>query len=77
MERPLPEMGKIDVENGCYLLRVFWATTFPKIVKNSIFLLNFHQKISNLNIPIIICIVRPKVRKINGGFLSFLKNKLE
>ena len=51
---------------------LFLATTFPKIDKNSIFLMNFYRKISKFsqNFPTI-CIFRPKARKINAGFLKF------
>ena len=48
---------------------LFLATTFPKIDKNSIFLMNFYQKISNFsqNFPTT-CIIRPNARKISAGF---------
>ena len=48
---------------------LFLATTFPKIDKNSTFLMNFYQKISKFseNFPTI-CIFRPNARKINAGF---------
>ena len=51
---------------------LFLATTFPIIDKNSIFLMNFYQKISKFsqNFPTI-CILRPNERKINAGFLEF------
>ena len=46
---------------------LFLATTFPKLDKNSIFLINFDQKISKFsqNLPTI-CIFRPNARKINN-----------
>ena len=48
---------------------IFLATIFPKIHKNSIFLVNFYQAISkpSQNFPTI-CIFRPNARKINAGF---------
>ena len=51
---------------------LFLATTFAKIDKNSIFLMNFYQKISKFsqNLPTI-CIFGPNVRKIKAGFLKF------
>ena len=51
---------------------LFLATTFPKIDKNSIFLVHFYQKISKIsqNFPTI-CIFRPNARKINAEFLKF------
>ena len=51
---------------------LFLATTFPKIDKNSIFLMNFYQKISKFsqNFPTV-CIFRPNARKINAWFLKF------
>ena len=51
---------------------LFLATTFPKINKNSIFLMNFNQKSSKIshNLPTIY-IFRPNARKINAGFLKF------
>ena len=51
---------------------LFLAAIFPKIVKNSMFLLNYHQKIPKFsqNIPTIY-IFLPNARKINAGFLKF------
>ena len=51
---------------------LFLATTFPKIAKNWIFLMNFYQKISKFsqNFPKL-CIFRPNARKGNAGFLRF------
>ena len=46
---------------------LFLATTFPKIVKSSIFLLLFYQ-----NFPTI-CVFRPNARKINAWFVKFLE----
>ena len=57
---------------------LFLATTFPKIDKNSIFLMNFYQKISTFSqIFPTICIFRPNARKINAGFLNFVENRLK
>ena len=56
---------------------LFLATNFPKIDKNSIFLMNVYQKIPKFsqNFPTI-CIFRPNARKINFGFLKFCENRL-
>ena len=67
-----------EIEKNCcrkmmlFPKALFLATTFPKIDKNSIFLMNCNQQISNfsLNFPTI-CICRPNARKINAGFLRF------
>ena len=71
-ERSRPEIEK----NCCRKMMLFpmalvLATTFPKIDKNAIFLMNFHQKISEFsqNFPTT-CIFRPNQRKINAGFLK-------
>ena len=48
---------------------LFVATIFPKIDKNSLFLLNFHLnfvKVSPTN-----CVFRQNARKFNAGFLNF------
>ena len=70
---PPPEMEK----NCCRKMMVFpkalfLATTFPKIDKNSIFLLKICQTSSKFsqNFPPI-CIFRSNARKINAGFLKF------
>ena len=72
---PPPEMEK----NCCRKMilfpkALFLATTFPKIVKNSIFLLNFYQKFSKIsqNFPKI-RIFRPNTRKINAWFVKFFE----
>ena len=57
------------------------ATAFPKIIKNSIFLLNFYQKISKISQNFqIFRVFRPNVRKINACFLklfsTYAKNSL-
>ena len=52
---------------------LFLETTFPKIDKNSIFLLNFYQKISEFSQTFpTICIFRPKTRNINAGYFKIL-----
>ena len=53
---------------------LFLVTNFPKIVKNSIFLLNFHWKLSNFsrNFPTI-CVFRPNTRKINAWFVKLFE----
>ena len=65
-------MGKIVAENGVIDEDYFFATTFPKIVKNSIFLLNLYQQFSKFsqNFPNI-CVFRPNARKVNSGFKTF------
>ena len=53
---------------------LFLATTFTKIVKNSIFLLNFDQKLSKIsqNFPTT-RVFRPNVQKINVWFVKFFE----
>ena len=48
---------------------LFLVTIFPKIIKNSIFLLNFDPKFSQ-NFPTI-CVFRPNALKINAWFDKF------
>ena len=66
---PPPEIGK----NCCRQMMLFpkdlfLATAFPKIDKNSSFLMNFYQKISRFSQHFRrICIFRPNARKINAG----------
>ena len=47
---------------------------YPKIIKSSIFLLNFHQKSSKFsqNFPTI-CVFRPNARKLNAWFVNFFE----
>ena len=50
-----------------FLKALFLATTFPKVAKNSLFLLNFYQKLLKFSQSIqTICVSRPNARKING-----------
>ena len=53
-------------------MALFLATTFPKVAKKSIFLLNFYQKFSkyfqNFQNS---CVFRPNARKINAWFVKF------
>ena len=53
---------------------LFVLTKFPKLVKNSIFLLHFHHKFSKFsqNFPII-CVFRPNARKINPLIVNFFE----
>ena len=53
---------------------LFLVTKYPKIIKNAIFLLNFHQKISKIsqNFPTI-CAFCPNVQKCNGWFVKFFE----
>ena len=54
---------------------LFLATTFPKIVKNSIFLMKFYQNFSKISqIFPTICVFPPKARKINAWFVKFFEN---
>ena len=55
---------------------LFIVTKFPKLVKNSIFLWNFHQNFSKFsqNFPTI-CVIRPNSRKINAGFVKFFEKR--
>ena len=50
---------------------LYLATTFQKMIKNSIFPLNFYQKFSKIsqNFPTN-CVFRPNARKINAWFLK-------
>ena len=51
---------------------LFLATTFPKVAKNSIFLLNFYQKFSKFSQNFQNnCVFRPNARKINAWFVKF------
>ena len=50
---------------------LFLVTNFPKIIKNSIFILSFHQKFSqNFNT----CHFSSKARKSNAWFDNFFEN---
>ena len=78
MERPL-EIEK----NCCRKMRIFQralflATTFPKIVRNSIFLVNFPHsfKIISQNSQQFGRFVQTR-GKINAGFLKFGENRLK
>ena len=70
---PPPEMEKIVIDKMMLFLKaLFLATTFPKIVKNSIFLLNFYQKLSKFSQNFqTIRIFRPNARKSNSWFVKF------
>ena len=51
---------------------LFLATTFAKVAKNSIFILNFYQKFSKFSQHFqTICVSRPNARKINALFVMF------
>ena len=53
---------------------LFLATTFPKIVKNSIFILNFYQKFSKFSQNFsTICVFRPNARKFNSWVVKFFE----
>ena len=73
-ERPPPRNGK----NCCRKMMLFpkalfVAITFPKIVKNSIFLLNFYQNFSNISQNFVQkflnCVCRTNARKIKAWFV--------
>ena len=73
-----------EIEKNCcrkmmlFPKALFLATTFPKIDKNSIFLLNLYQKFSKFSQNFqTICIFRPNTRKINAWFLNFVENRLK
>ena len=53
---------------------LFLATTFPKVAKNAIFLLNFYEKLSKFsqNFPTI-CVFRPNSQKFNAWFVKFFE----
>ena len=53
---------------------LFLATTFPKIVKNSIFQLNYYQRFSKFsqNFPTI-RVFCPNARKVNACFVKFFE----
>ena len=70
-ERPPPKLKKC-CRKMMLFQRALFLTTFPKIDKNSMFLMNFYQKISKFsqNSPKI-CIFRRNARKINAAFLKF------
>ena len=57
---------------------LFLVTNFPKIVKNSIFLLNFHQKFSKVSqyFPTN-CVFRPDTQKLNAWFEKNLEKIFE
>ena len=72
---PPPRTGK----NCCRKMMLFpkalfLAINFHKIDKNSIFLLNFHQKIPKFsqNFPTI-CSFRPNARKINAWVVKYFE----
>ena len=63
------EMEKIVVEKMMIFPKaLFLATTFSKIVKKSIFPLNFYQKFSKISQNFTIRVFRPNARKINAWF---------
>ena len=51
-------------------MALFLATTFPEIVKNSIFLLNFYQNFLKISYQ---CIFLPHARKISAWFVNFFE----
>ena len=53
---------------------LFLATTFPKLSKNSIFLLNFYQKFSKISHSFpTICIFRPNGEKGTHRFVNIFE----
>ena len=71
---PPHETGKIAVKMMLFPKALFLSTTFPKIVKNSIFLLHFYHKLSKIsqNFPTI-RVYRPNAQKINVWFANFFE----
>ena len=52
----------------------FIVTNFPKIIKISIFLLNFLHKFSKFSQNnLTICVFRPNARKFNAWFVKFFE----
>ena len=74
-EGPPPRNGK----NCCrkrmlFPKALFVATTFPNIVNNSIFLLNFYQNLSKISQKFTtIRGFRPNAQKINVWFVNFFE----
>ena len=53
---------------------LFLATTFPKVAKHSIFLLNFYQKFSKFSENFsTVCVFRPNAQKINAWFVKYFE----
>ena len=69
-----PKLEKCCRKMMLFPKALFLATTFPKIVKNSIFLLNFYQKFSKItqNFQKFVCF-RPNARKFNAPLIKILK----
>ena len=73
-----------EAEKYCFRQMVLFpkarcfVTDFPKIIKNSIFLLNFYQKLSKFsqNFPKL-CVLFQTREKLTHGLLNFLKNMLK
>ena len=68
-----PKPKNLLLKMGIFPNALFLVTNFPKIVKNSLFLLNFHQKFSKFPNTVF----RPNARKIIARFVNFLKDMLE
>ena len=74
-ERPPPR----NLKNCCRKMTLFpealfFATTFPKVAKNSIFLVNLYQNLPNflkISKQFVFC---PNARKVNTWFVEFLSN---
>ena len=67
-----------NVKNCCRKMMLFpkavyLATTFPKIVKNSTFLLNFYQNFSKISKNFPTCAFRPNAPKINAWLVKFIE----
>ena len=58
----------------CYFRRLYFSNNLPKIDRNSIFQMNFYQKISKCsqNFPTI-WVFRPNARKFNAWFVKFFE----
>ena len=66
---PAP-MEKIVAEKWCYFRLHYFSNYLPKLVKNSIFLLNFYQKLRKLSHYSHHCVVRPNARKMIAWFVK-------
>ena len=71
---PSRELEKLLLKMMLFSKALFFSTPFPKIVKNSIFLLNFYfKKFTSFSKCPKICIFRPNPRKITRDLLRLLE----
>ena len=72
-ERSSPEMEKCR-NLMLFPTALFLVTTYPKLFKIQIFLLNFHRKISRFSQDFpTTCIFNTNARNINAAFLKFFE----